>query len=151
MNTHFIVTPFDLDLNFHMNNGKFFSLMDLGRMDILLSTGSFKKIIFNGYYPVVVSEVIRFKRSLSLFQKFYIETSIEGWDDRDFYMKQDFISNGEIVATAMVKARFKKRGQKLSVSSPDLLKFLGISKQMEPIPAIAQHLKEIDQIMSPKK
>lgn len=36
--TPFLVMPMDLDVLMHMNNGKYFSLMDLGRVDLMIRT-----------------------------------------------------------------------------------------------------------------
>ena len=36
----FRVWPNDLDTNLHMNNGRYLTLMDLGRLDLLLRNGS---------------------------------------------------------------------------------------------------------------
>ncbi len=33
------VWPVDLDVNLHMNNGRYLSVMDLGRVDVILRTG----------------------------------------------------------------------------------------------------------------
>ena len=38
---HFHVLPNDLDLHRHMNNGRYLSIMDLGRADLMLRTGIF--------------------------------------------------------------------------------------------------------------
>lgn len=40
----FYVLPNDLDINMHMNNGRFNSIMDLGRADIMLRTGLLQMI-----------------------------------------------------------------------------------------------------------
>lgn len=36
---NFRVLPNDLDLNFHMNNGRYLTLMDLGRIDYFVRCG----------------------------------------------------------------------------------------------------------------
>ena len=36
---HMRVLPNDLDLQLHMNNGRFLSIMDLGRVDLMIRTG----------------------------------------------------------------------------------------------------------------
>ena len=38
-NCNFRVLPTDLDVNLHMNNGRFLQIMDLARIDWLLRTG----------------------------------------------------------------------------------------------------------------
>ncbi len=150
--THFIVNPFDLDTNMHMNNGRYLSIMDLGRFDMLIKPRVFWKLIRAGYYPVVVSESIRFRKSLSLGQRFYIKTEIESWDEKDFYIKQIFYvksnlkiksnlksnssenaqssstsfpaESDEIQAVGYIKGRFKKRGVSASIPTPEIFKFL---------------------------
>lgn len=125
--TSFIVSPFDLDTNFHMNNGRYLSIMDLGRYDMLVKPKLFWKLVRAGYYPVVVSESIRFKKSLGLFQKFTIQTEIDSWDEKDFYIKQIFYVKNEIAAVGYIKGRFKKRGVKSSIATNEIFSFLGYS------------------------
>lgn len=76
------VYPNDLDINGHVNNGVYLTYADLARTDLMLRSGSFKPILKNGWYPVVVAETIRFYRSLKVCQRFEIETSVIGWNDR---------------------------------------------------------------------
>lgn len=149
--TTFIVNPFDLDTNFHMNNGRYLSIMDLGRFDMLIKPKVFWKLIFAGYYPVVVSESIRFKKSLSLFQKFTIKTEIESWDDKDFYIKQVFYHKGKITTVGYIKGRFMKRGQKTSIPTSEIYSFLNYSIDKEkksPLSAAQDSLeKELNSII----
>lgn len=122
--TSFRVNPLDLDVNFHMNNGRYLSIMDLGRVDLMLKAGVFWKLVKNGFYPVVVSESIRFKKSLELLQKFDLVTTLESWDEKDFYLSQKFISRGEVLAEGYIKGRFKRRG-KGSVPTEELFGVIG--------------------------
>ncbi len=123
--TAFIVNPFDLDTNFHMNNGRYLSIMDLGRIDLLLRSGVLGKLLKAGYYPVVASESIRFKKSLELFQAFKIVTEIESWDEKDFFLLQTFRHKGDVVAQGYIKGRFKQRGRKGSVPTEEIFALLG--------------------------
>ncbi|MEM6811796.1 MAG: acyl-CoA thioesterase [Pseudomonadota bacterium] len=113
--TDFRVNIMDIDLNFHMNNGRYLSLMDLGRFDLMMKAGVFLDLIKKGYYPVVTSQVIRFKKSLAPFQKFKIVSKIECWDEKDTYIVQTFISDDVVYAEGFVKARFLNRHQKGSI------------------------------------
>lgn len=123
--TSFWVNPFDLDINLHMNNGRYLSIMDLGRIDLLLKAKSFWKLLLNGYYPVVASEGIRFKKALMPFQFFQIRTQIDCWNEKDFYIKQEFLQNSSIIAEGYIKARFLKRGHG-SISTKELFQILGL-------------------------
>ena len=108
--TPFRVWPTDLDVLRHVNNGVYLSLMDLARVDLLTRAGYSAAIRKRGWYPVVVAETISFRRSLTLLQRFEIVTEVIGWDDKAFYLTQDFERDGAVVASAVVKARFLGRG-----------------------------------------
>lgn len=103
------VMPVDLDFLWHVNNGVYFSYMDFGRMDMIFRNGVFDLCQKNGWYSVVASEAIKFKKSLKLWDVFEIETEIMGYDDRYFYIQQKFLKDNELCATGLVKVRFLKR------------------------------------------
>ncbi len=107
--TPFTVLPTDLDVLMHVNNGVYLSMMDLARIDLMQRSGLFAPIKKKGWYPVVVAQSIRYKRSLLAFQRFVIETRVLGWDDKAFVVEQRFERKGEVVAQALVRARFLSR------------------------------------------
>lgn len=102
----FRVWPTDLDPLWHMNNGKYCSLMDLGRVDMMLRNGLWKLIAKEGWYPVIAAEWIRFKSSLTPFTRFELRTQPIGWDDKSFYLRQVFLVKGRTAAVGLVRARF---------------------------------------------
>jgi acyl-CoA thioesterase FadM len=108
--THFLVWPNDLDPLMHMNNGVYLTLLDLGRIDLMIRNGLFKAASRNGIYPVVASEAIKFRRSLEPFSKFSIRTKTVYWDEKYFFIEQRFIQKGEVAASALVKGRFLRKG-----------------------------------------
>lgn len=113
----FRVNPLDLDVLGHMNNGRHLSLMDLGRMDLMLRSGFWKRITDAGWYPVVAGQSISYRRSLTLGQRFEIHTRVLGHDDRWIYMEQVFRSEDHVIADAVVRARFlRKAGGSVPVS-----------------------------------
>lgn len=107
--TPFRVWPTDLDLLWHVNNGVYFSIMDLARIDLLSRAGMAGRIRAKGWYPVVVAETMQFRRSLNPFQRFEIETRVLGWDDKAIVLEQQFFRGDESVAHALVRARFLSR------------------------------------------
>lgn len=149
--SHFRVSLWDLDLNFHMNNGRFFSVMDLGRFDLLMRTGSFFRLFSNGYYPVVLSESMVFKKSLGYFQKYEVDTCIEAWDKDFFYITQKFCRNGEIVASGNIRGCFKKRGKKGIVKIKEVFEFIGEEHFDKPLTPIATKQIELDSVLLPRK
>ncbi len=107
--TPFRVWPTDLDVFRHMNNGIYLTIMDLARLDLMMRSGFWRRIKAQGWYPVVVAETIQFRRSLNLFQRFEIETRVLGRDDKAVVLEQQFWCGGDVVAHALVRARFLKR------------------------------------------
>jgi acyl-CoA thioesterase FadM len=102
----FRVLPSDLDTNLHMNNGRYLTLMDLGRLDLLLRLGVVREVRRRRWNPVVASLAIRYRRSLEPWQKYELRTRLVGWDERWFFMEQSFTRGGELMAHAIVKALF---------------------------------------------
>jgi acyl-CoA thioesterase FadM len=107
-----MVLPTDLDIFRHMNNGVYFSIMDLARIDHLIRSGMMRLIRKAGYWPVIVAESIRFRRSLELFQRFEVETRVLGWDEKAFLMGHRFLRAHRrraamtVLAEAVIRVRF---------------------------------------------
>lgn len=149
--TPFRVNLLDLDFNMHMNNGRYFAIMDLGRFDLMLKSKTFWEVTKRGYYPVVSSQSIRFKKSLAPFQRFDLITKIEAWDEKDTYINQKFVRNGIVYAEAIVKARFLKRGRKGSVPLSELLDVLHINEPAHPMSELTQQQKYIETLLVQEK
>lgn len=102
----FRVLPNDLDVNIHMNNGRYLALMDLGRMDLIARMGILGPMLRRRWRPVVGSLMTRFRRPLNPFQNYDLQTRVLGWDEKWFYMEQRFERGGETAAIAIVKGLF---------------------------------------------
>lgn len=103
------VLPGDLDIFNHMNNGSYLTIMDLARYDQGLRTGFWQEWKSRGWYPVVVNATISFRKSLSPWQRYTIETKVIGWDDVAYFIEQRFVADGEIYAKAIMRGRFLKK------------------------------------------
>ena len=104
----FLVWPTDIDIFRHMNNGIYLTLLDLARFDLMKRAGGWQRLKKQKIHPVVVQETITFRKSLTPWLKFNIETKILGWDEIAFFIGQRFVVDGEIYAEAVVKLRFLK-------------------------------------------
>lgn len=102
--------PTDLDVVGHMNNGRYLSLIDLGRWDLLVRTGIAAVFRAHGWYAVVSAETITFRKSLHAWQRFAVESRILGYDDRAVLLEHRCVVRGELYARAIVRARLVKRG-----------------------------------------
>lgn len=136
------VTPFrtnllDLDVLLHMNNGRYLSIQDLARIDLMTRNGVAPIVKAKGWYPVVVSETIQFRRSLKLFEKFVIETQVVGWTEKDFVLEHVFRKGEQIVAYGYVMARFlSQKGQ--APTMQEVLSAAGIHEKIE----LPEHVKQ---------
>jgi acyl-CoA thioesterase FadM len=131
--TPFQVLPSDLDVLRHMNNGVYFSVMDLARADLMMRCGLAGRLRQRHWYPVVAAQTIRFRRSLTLFQRFTVESRVLGWDDRAFLVEQLFVRDREPVASAVVRARFLgRKGER--ISPQDVLALVGLHAASPPLP-----------------
>ncbi len=60
------VWPNDLDVNLHMNNGRYLTVMDLGRMDLLVRAGLWGPLLCHRWTALLGGATIRYKRPLGL-------------------------------------------------------------------------------------
>lgn len=103
------VLPTDLDLYGHMNNGRYFSIADLARFDLIRRRGVWKQMQARGWYPVAAASTISYRKSLEPWQKFQIETRLLGADALNVFIEQRFVVDGEIHARLFLRTRFLKR------------------------------------------
>jgi acyl-CoA thioesterase FadM len=147
--TPFRVLPTDLDIFHHMNNGIYFSLQDLARTDLMIRSDFWREMNKKGWYPVVASEFIRFKRSLSLGETFHISTKVVGWDDRYFFLEHKFLKDSHVCAQGFVKTRFlSKKGEK--IKPIDLLILSKIKESEIQLPPFIKEWEHIESYSSQK-
>ncbi len=135
----FRVWPNDLDINLHMNNGRYLTIMDLGRVDLIARVGLLRLMIRNRWAPVVGMATIRFRKSLTPFQKYRLITRVLCWDEKWTYLEQRFEAGGDIVALAYVKTVF--RAGKRTLRSREVLRALDQEQRSPPMPSMIEALK----------
>lgn len=87
------VKLWDIDGNMHLTNSKYLRYLDMGRLECLLRTGLFKRLIPMGVRPVVSAVDISYVREIKPFERFEIETQLLGWDDKFLYFRQDIFGS----------------------------------------------------------
>lgn len=97
--------PTDIDIARHINNGQYFSLFDLGRFDLMARSGLWAQMRRRGWSPVVQSEQITFRRSVTFMTRFEIHTRMIGFDEKCFYFEQRAVVDGEIYVRAHIAGR----------------------------------------------
>jgi acyl-CoA thioesterase FadM len=134
--TPFRVLPTDLDTALHVNNGVYLSLLDLARVDFLMRSGCAATLMRNRWFPVVAAETIQFHRELRLFERFFAETQLLGWDDRTFFIRHRIFKkrpDGDLAAEAVIRGIMVRRSGG-TVSIPELIAAVGNPPRPEAMP-----------------
>jgi len=129
---HFRVWPNDLDFNLHMNNGRYLTLMDLGRFDLMARQGVFRLMLRNRWQPLVASQTMVYRRALKPFQRYSLHSRLVCWDDKFVYLEQRFQVGDKLAASAIVKAAVRGAGRTLRPR--ELLKAIGQERRSPPMP-----------------
>ena len=97
------VWPNDIDFNLHLNNARFLSVMDFGRMHLLARTRILEHVVRSRWTPLVGAVWITYRRSLPLFSRFTLVSRMVCWDERWFYIEQTFTGRDGLAAVGWVK------------------------------------------------
>jgi acyl-CoA thioesterase FadM len=117
-----IVLPNDLDINLHMTNGRYLTICDLNRIDLFIRTGLAKKMVKNGWAPIISEHTMNYKKSLKLFQRYQVSMELKEWDQKYFYMTHLFKCNDRIIAEGTSVGVI--RGKQGVVSPQDVIEAL---------------------------
>jgi acyl-CoA thioesterase FadM len=101
--------PNDLDINLHMNNGRYLTICDLTRVDLFIRSGLAKIMFRRGWMPLIVEQTMNYKKPLKLFERFEVSTAVTHWDERYFYMTHTFSSGDRVAAHGTSKAVLRSR------------------------------------------
>lgn len=107
------VWPHDCDLNFHMNNGRYLTFMDLGRLHLLASLGLLLPLVRRRWMPVLGAAEMSFVRPLDPWQKFDLVTRLLGWDAKYFYLEQRFEIEARLCALGTVRGLFVSQRERV--------------------------------------
>lgn len=125
--------PNDLDTNLHMNNGRYLTIMDLGRVDLILRSGLWPVMRKRKWYPVIASAKVSFRRSINAFETFELTTQVIGWDEKWLYIEHRMEREGKVAAQAFIKSLFLCPDGKVPVA--ELIAAMdhdGTSPEMDP-------------------
>jgi acyl-CoA thioesterase FadM len=133
----FRVWPGDCDLNLHMNNGRYLTFMDLGRVHLTAQCGLLREALRRRWMPVLAAAEITYIRSLKPFARFDLVTRLLTWDEKYIYLEQRFECEGSLCAQAYVKGVFLHKGAR--VPNAELLQTIGYTDAPPPMSEALQH------------
>ncbi len=99
-----MVMPNDLDLNLHVNNGRYMTLCDFNRVDLFVRTGLAAVMFRNKLAPVVAHHTMTYIKPLKVFNRIRITMKITHWDEKYFYATHTFYRGEQTVAEGTSKS-----------------------------------------------
>jgi acyl-CoA thioesterase FadM len=144
------VWPHDLDVWGHMNGGRFVTLSDLGRLDLFVRNGLLGLVLRERWVLPMGAVAVRFRRPVRLFQVIELQSRMLGWDDRWGYVATDFVRDGTVVATVVMKGVAKDRTGR-TVPSSVVLERLGIASDEFPIPESVRTWLGVDTVAAGRR
>jgi len=124
------VWPTDLDAFGHMNNGRYLTLMDLGRFAVMKRTGLLAAARANRWLPLVRGIEIEYLRPLMPWQRFRLHTRLISWDRKWVYLEHRFVAGDTLHARAHVRGLL--RAADGNVPTAELLAAVGAGGREPP-------------------
>jgi acyl-CoA thioesterase FadM len=140
------VWPNDLDLNLHVNNGRYLTLADIGRLDWFVRTGALGIARQHKAFPVVGDAIAKFRRDLKAFQSFEIHTRLLGWDHKWGYIEHRFLRHDRVIGVVMIRGVFKGPGGPIDPGV--LLTGLSHSAPSPQMPEWTTHFEQSSELLS---
>ncbi|HXC11134.1 MAG TPA: thioesterase family protein [Steroidobacteraceae bacterium] len=140
------VWPNDLDINLHVNNGRYLALADIGRLHWFVRTGALGVARKQQAFPVVGDAIAKFRRDLKAFQSFEIHTRLLGWDEKWGFIEHRFVRNHRVIGVVAIRGVFKGPGGPLDPGI--LLTGLGTGAPSPKLPEWAHSFQQSSELLS---
>jgi len=136
----------DCDFNLHLTSSRYFALMDLCRIDLMMGLGMTKNILKYKWKFVVNAQEITYIKEVAPFARFRVSSQILGWDDKYFYVEHRVTTKGTLNAIAHIRVA-ALQGRDV-ISMKDVMKTCGFD--IEPPPEV-EAIKIWKQLLDHKK
>ena len=101
--------PWDIDPWKDLNNGRILTLFDLGRIQLAQRTGLNAALMRNRWGIVVAGNTTRYRKRITMMQRFEMRTRVVGWDNRFVYMEQSMWREGECCNHILIRGAITSR------------------------------------------
>jgi acyl-CoA thioesterase FadM len=137
----FRVLPNDLDINLHMNNGRYLTIADLALIEFFVRSGFLRALLKNNWRPMLGAAIITFRKQLAPFARYTVRFQLVACDEYWSYMRSTFIrEDGSIAAKGIVKGGAVGRDGLVPVTQcmSALQEITGDTLQIPPMPQYVQ-------------
>lgn len=141
----------DLDSYGHMNNGRYWTIFDLGRVDLIVRTGIATRVRRAGWTPLLGGGAVRFRRELLPLRPFVLESRLLGWAGTRLIIEQRVLTgpkHDEVATRALVIVGFYHRRERRFMPMKTLFEILGLEAfESPPLEPAAQALIQMDSLL----
>lgn len=131
------VLPNDLDVNGHMNNGRYLTVVDLMLVEYFVRTGFAVTMLRQGWRPMAGGSFISYRRGLKAWQRYTLRFRHDASDAHWNYMRFEFAQEGRVCAAGYMKGAAVAR----SGLVPNALSYASMGQKALPaeLPDAVQH------------
>ena len=98
------VTSDFIDVNGHMNNGRYLTVVDLMLIEFFVRTGFARVMLREGWRPMSGGAIISYRKGLQPLQRYCVRFELAGTDTAWNYMRFHFLrADGTVCATGYMK------------------------------------------------
>lgn len=132
------VWPSDLDINGHMNNGRYLTVIDLMLVEYFVRSGFARVMLGSGWRPMSGGAVITYRKGLMPGQRYRLRFALAGADHAWNYMRFEFLRlDGGLCAAGYMKGAAV--GRNGLVSNEESYARMGQAFEAQPLPAAVEH------------
>lgn len=137
------VLPNDIDINRHMNNGRYMTVADLFMIELCLRSGILIPAFKLGWKPMLGGNLVVYKKQLSMFETYTVEFRICCWEENWTYFQYKFLNAaGDVVVTGYSKGAWV--GRRGLVPNTVIEEKLGIAPNTAAIPEAIMRWREAE-------
>lgn len=134
---NFRVLPNDIDLNGHMNNGRYLSMIDLMLVEYFVRVGFAGVVMKNGWRPMSGGSMITYRRGLKPLQSYKLRYRIDACDANWNFMRFEFLDGDTVCAAGYMKGAVV--GRSGLVPNAKSYAAMGLPVLATALPASVQH------------
>lgn len=135
------VWPQDLDVNGHMNSGRYLNITDLAIIEYLTRCGFLPIAVRKRWRLIRAGTLIAFKRELKPFREYTLRFSMRCWDRNWIYMRFTFEHRGKLMASGYIKGTTLGKS---GVNARETFGLMGLPPESPPFPESVQAWMEAD-------
>jgi acyl-CoA thioesterase FadM len=137
------VLPNDLDINGHMTNARFLSVLDLGLIAILIRSRFMNAISSFGAFPIEGGVTISYRRQLTPLARYRLRIWYIGCDARWHVFGFAFLrKDGSLAASGMTRGGVVQRGRGLLPTAEIWRRFAEQTGEVVQPPELPEHARQ---------